>query len=228
MTASSTTVRDIQTVVPGARSLARRVLRPLLRMWLRLRVDDEHHVPSEGGVLIAATHASHADSMALGAALKRPVHFLGDERLTHWPVLGPLLPRLGMVPVNRGQADVEALDALQALLHSGAAVVVYPEGARSRDGRVYRPRSGVARLAAATGVPVVPAAVVGTFEVWPTSARPRIRGGRVRIRFGPALSSPSDDPKSRRRFARTLHDELVALSGAPRAEEFAPVGGGSE
>lgn len=213
------------TVVPGARSLARRVVRPILRTWLRLRVDEERHVPSHGPVIIASTHASHADSMALGAALERPVYFLGDLELVSWPVLGPWLPRLGMVPVRRGTADTEALDHLTQLLEAGEAVVVYPEGSRSRDGRVYRPRSGVARLAAATQVPVVPAAVVGTFEVWPTGARPRIVGGPVRIRFGAAIDPPEDTPRARREFNDHLHSALVDLSGAPRADGFAPVRG---
>lgn len=217
---------DVVTVVPGARSLARRVIRPALRAWLRLAVDDEHHVPMTGPVIIAATHASHADSMALGSALARPVYFLGDQRLTRWPLLGRWLPKLGMVPVRRGDRDTDALDRLGALLHDGQAVVVYPEGSRSRDGRVYRPRSGVARLAAATGAPVVPAAVVGTYAVWPTGRTPRLRGGRVRIRFGPALAPPAPTPASRRVFSQHLHTTLVTLSGAPRADGFSPVGGG--
>lgn len=211
----------------GARSAARRALRPLLRAWLRLRIEGAHHVPAHGPVLIASTHASHADSIALGAAPERPVFFLGDRRLLAWPVLGRLLPRLGMVALRRGEGDTHAMRVLAQLLDAGHAVVVYPEGSRSRDGRVYRPRSGVSRLAAATGVTVVPAAVVGTYQVWPTGRRPRWRGGRVVIRFGPALAPPSaDTPAERRRFNVRLHDELVALSGAPRADEFSPVGGG--
>lgn len=213
-------------VVPGARSFARVVVRPILKSWLRLRVEDQHHVPVDGPVIIASTHASHADSIALGAGLERPVYFLGDLRLTRWPVLGPWLPRLGMVPVRRGRGDNDAIGHLQRLLADGQAVVVYPEGSRSRDGRVYRPRSGVARLAAETGVPVVPAAVAGTFEVWPTGARPRLRGGKVRIRFGPALDAPEGTPRSRRHFNDQLHHALVELSGAERADTFAPVGGG--
>lgn len=219
------TARD--PVVPGARSTARRVLRPLLRAWLSLEVEDEHHVPSDGPVLIASTHASHADSMALGAGLERPVHFLGDERLTRWPVLGPWLPRLGMVPVRRGEADNDAVASLVRLLDDGRAVVVYPEGSRSRDGRVYRPRSGVARLAAQTGVPVVPAAVIGSFDVWPTGARPRLRGGRVTVRFGAPLPPPSPAPRDRRRFSDELHAVLADLLGVEKADEFAPFHGGA-
>lgn len=216
----------VVTVVPGARSLARRIVGPTLRTWLRLRIEGEHHVPAEGPVIIASTHTSHADSMALGSALARPVYFLGDLRLTQWPVLGPWLPKLGMVPVRRGDRDTEALDALAALLAAGEAVVVYPEGSRSRDGRVYRPRSGVARLAAESQATVVPAAVIGSYEVWPTGTRPRLLGGRVSLRFGPAIAPPDPTPASRRRFSDELHTRLVELSGAPRADEFSPVGGG--
>jgi 1-acyl-sn-glycerol-3-phosphate acyltransferase len=75
---------------------------------------------------------------------------------------------------------------------------------------------------------VVPAAVNGTYEVWPTGARPRVRGGRVHIAFAPPIEAPADDPGSRRRFSRALHGALVDLSGKPRADEFAKVGGGEE
>jgi 1-acyl-sn-glycerol-3-phosphate acyltransferase len=160
-------------------------------------------------------------------AVHRPVHFLGDLRLTTWPVLGPLLPRLGMVPLRRGDADAAALQVLADLLDDGSAVAVYPEGSRSRDGRIHRLRSGVARLAARTGVPVVPTAVVGIFEVWPIGQRPKVLGGPVTVRFGPALDAPSSDtPRARRLFTDDLHEALVALSGFERADDFSPIGGG--
>jgi 1-acyl-sn-glycerol-3-phosphate acyltransferase len=219
-------VAPATAMVPGARSLVRRTLRPVLRTWLHLAVDGSHHVPDRGGVLLASTHQSHADSLAIGVAVERPVHFLGDLRLVQAPVLGPLLPRLGMVPLRRGGADAAALDVLTELADDGRAVAVYPEGSRSRDGRVHQLRSGVARVAARTGVPVVPTAVVGIFEVWPIGRRPRLRGGRVTVRFGAPLPPPaSDTPKARRTFTLDLHDALVDLSGFGAGEGFSPAGG---
>lgn len=215
-------------MVPGARSVVRLTLRPLLKVWLRLRVEGLRHVPEDGPVLIASTHQSHADSIAIGVAVRRPVHFLGDLRLTSWPVLGPWLPKFGMVPLRRGEADGSALDVLRKLLASGAAVTVYPEGSRSRDGRVHRLRSGVARLAADSQAPVVPTAVAGIYDVWPIGQRPRLRGGRVTVRFGPVMDPPDPSPKSRRAFTDQLHDTLVELSGSERADDFSPIGGGED
>jgi 1-acyl-sn-glycerol-3-phosphate acyltransferase len=211
----------------GARSAVRQLARPALHAWLRLRVEGEHHVPAHGGVLVASTHQSHADSIALGVAVRRPLHFLGDARLTSWPGLGPLLPRLGMIPVRRGEGDAAALGRLAALLDGGGAIAVYPEGSRSRDGRVHRPRSGVARLGAETGVPVVPAAVAGIYDVWPIGARPRLRGGRVTVRFGPPLPPPPPTPRGRRAFNEQLHTRLAELAGVERSHDFSPAGGGA-
>ncbi len=217
----------VSPMVPGRRSLVRRSLRPVLKVWLRLQVADVGHVPTSGPVLIASTHQSHADSVALAVAIERPIHFLGDVRLTTWPGLGPQLPKLGMVPLQRGTGDASALDVLRDLLDDGAAIAVYPEGPRSRDGRVHRLRSGVARLAADTGAQVVPAAVAGIYDVWPIGAKPRLRGGRVAVRFGEPMAAPGSSPLQRRTFTDELHRRLVELSGCEAANDFSPAGGGA-
>lgn len=217
---------DVPPIVFGARSALRHALRPMLALWLRLRVEGVEHVPDDGPVLLASTHQSHADSLAIGVAVPRPVHFLGDARHLGMPVLGPHLPRLGMVPLQRGQADAGALDVIADLLGDEAAVTVYPEGSRSRDGRVHRLRSGLARLAAATGTPVVPTAVAGIYDVWPIGERPRLRGGRVTVRFGAPLEAPGDRPRERRAFTLDLQQRLAALAGVEAATDFSPIGGG--
>lgn len=212
-------------MVPGANSLVRLGLRPLLRLWLRLQVEGAHHVPGTGPVLIASTHQSHADSMALAVAIRRPIHFLGDVRLTEWPVLGPQLPKLGMVPLRRGEADASAMEVIAGLLDEGKGVAVYPEGSRSRDGKVHRLRSGLARLAADARVPVVPAAVDGIYAVWPIGARPRPLGGPVTVRFGAPLAPPEPTPRSRREFNDRLQQILADLGRTQKAMDFSPFGG---
>lgn len=211
--------------VPASGSRLRQVVRPPLVRWLGLEVIDVDHVAMTGPVLIAATHRSHADSIAIGAALERATYFLGDEQLARWPGLRQVLPRLGMVAVRRGHADRDALVVLERLLGEGGCVAVYPEGSRSRDGRVHRLRSGVARLAAELAVPVVPAAVVGSQLLWPVDARPRLRGGKVTVRFGAPLPPPDASPRSRRSFTLGLQRELGELAGAELATTFAPPGG---
>jgi len=216
------------TVVPGEHSMLRRTLGPTLRAYLRLEADGVEHVPPIGPVLIASTHRSHGDSMAIAAAIARPVHFLGDLKLTAWPVLGPHLTKLGMVPLRRGEGDADALDVIRLLLEEGACVAVYPEGSRSRDGHVHRLRSGVARLAAERQVPVVPATALGIEDVWPVDGRPRALGGKVVVRFGPAIAPPADTPKARRTFNMALQRMLGELSDSPLADNFSQAHGGGD
>lgn len=214
------------TSAPGPHSLRRLVLRPILRSWLRVRSHGAEHVPETGPVLVASTHRSHADSIALALAVHRPVHFLGDLALTATPVVGRQLTRLGMVPLRRGVADAAALDVVRALLRDGHCVVVYPEGSRSRDGTVHRLRSGVARVAAELAVPVVPAGIEGIERAWPVEHRPRLRGAAVTVRFGAAFAPPDDTPRARRAFNLRLQDRLAELSRSTPVTTFAPVGGG--
>ena len=220
---------ELTATVPGERSLTRLTLRPLLRGWLGLTADGVEHVPAQGPVLVASTHRSHADSVAIASALRRPVHFLGDRKLTEAAVIGRQLPRLGMIPLRRGEADADALELIRELLLDGACVAVYPEGSRSRDGKVHRLRSGVARLAAETRTPVVPTAVLGIEQVWPVDDGPRLRGGTVTVRFAPVVPPPDDTPRSRRAFNLDLQAQLAELAGAQTAETFsAPHGGAND
>ncbi len=213
-------------LVPAAQARVAGLLRPVLRTWLDLRIEGTEHVPTAGPVLLASTHQSHADSLAIGAAVPRPTHFLGDRRLLAWPIVGRRLPGLGMVPLDRGEGDAAAMDVLADLLAGAACVVIYPEGSRSRDGRVHRLRSGLARLAAATRVPVVPVAVAGIHDVWPIGRRPRLRGGHVTVRFAAGMAPPDQTPASRRSFSAELQERLAELARTTTAPDFSPIRGG--
>lgn len=216
------------TLVPEVQARVAAALRPLLRRWLDLRVEGQEHVPTAGAVLLASTHQSHADSLAIGTAVPRPTHFLGDRRLLAWPVVGRWLPSLGMVPLDRGEGDAAAMTTIAALLDDAACVVIYPEGSRSRDGRVHRLRSGLSRLAAAGRIPVVPVAVAGIHAVWPIGAPPRLRGGHVTVRFGPQMDPPLPTPASRRTFNLDLQERLARLARTTTASDLSPIRGGAD
>jgi 1-acyl-sn-glycerol-3-phosphate acyltransferase len=214
------------TLVPEVQARVAAALRPVLRRWLELRVEGIEHVPTVGPILLAATHQSHGDSLAIGAAVPRPTHFLGDRRLLAWPVVGRRLPSLGMVPLNRGEGDEDAMNVIGRLLGSDACIVIYPEGSRSRDGRVHRLRSGLSRIAATARVTVVPVAVAGIHQVWPIGSRPRLRGGRVTVRFAPEMQPPDPTPAARRAFNLALQDRLAGLAATTTAPDFSPIHGG--
>lgn len=221
-----TTATAPRFAVPGRYSPVRLVLRPMLRTWLRLAVDGAEHVPTAGPVLIASTHLSHGDSLAIAVATGRPVFFLGDLKLVSTPVLGPLLPKLGMIPLRRGEADAHALSLIGAVLTDAGCIAVYPEGSRSRDGKVHRLRSGVARVASEHRVAVIPATVQGITQRWPIGGRPTLYGPRVSVRFGPPLYTNDATPKGRRAFNDQLQRALADLAGVEIADAFSPPHGG--
>ena len=175
--------------------LLRRVLvGPPLRAYLRLEVEGAEHVPATGPVIIASNHLSFLDSMVIPLAAGRKVGFLGKAEYVTGTGVSGWLRRLwfgefgGMIPVDRSDARAAArsLELAQEHLAGGGAFGIYPEGTRSRDGRLHKGRTGVGRLAIASGAPVVPCALIGTDKSQPVDAR-GIRPHRVTVRFAPPV-----------------------------------------
>jgi 1-acyl-sn-glycerol-3-phosphate acyltransferase len=207
--------------VPSTPRWVRGLLRPLATRWLSLDVIGAEHVPDDGPVILAASHSSYADIVALSAGIERRLTYLGSAHLSTVPGVGRLLPRLGLVPVVRGAGDAGAMARCAEVLAAGAALVIFPEGARSRDGRVYRPRSGVARLASTARCPTLPIGIRGTENAWPVGGPPRLRVARTVLLLGAPLDPPRDDsPKQRRAFGAVLHRRLAELSGREPAAEL--------
>lgn len=187
------------------------VLTPLLRLGYRIRVEGRAQVPRRGPVILAANHRSFLDSIFLPLAIgRRRMTFVAkaeyfEKRRTAWFFRG-----VGQIPIRRsgGSASDSALDAASDVLRSGGAFGIYPEGTRTRDGVTHRGHTGVARLARATGVPIVPVGLVGTDEAQPTNAKlPRLFR-RVTIRFGEPI--PSDRYHDEEGLAlRQLTDEVM-------------------
>jgi 1-acyl-sn-glycerol-3-phosphate acyltransferase len=175
-------------------TLAKVVVPPVIRFWVRLDCQGLLNIPSRGPVIIAANHISYFDPLCLGVLIHsagRQVRFLAKSELFRNPLLGPLLRGAGQIPVNR-----ETRDAGQALVHAveamrqGAAVAIYPEGTTTRnpDFSPMAAKNGVARLAALTGAPVVPVGQWGAHLLFTRGKLgPFRRGIRVVERAGPAI-----------------------------------------
>ncbi len=175
-------------------ALAKAVVPPVVRFWVRLDCQGVLHVPREGPVIVAANHISYFDPVCLGTfvnAAGRQARFLTKSELFEKRVLGWVLREAGQIPVYRETRDAgQALVAAVAAMRDGAAVVIYPEGTTTRDPGFspMRPKSGVARLAALTGAPVVPVGIWGAQLLFARGQLgPFRRGIRVVLRAGPPL-----------------------------------------
>lgn len=167
------------------------MFRGLLTLFFGFRVVGAKHVPPRGPVILAANHPSQIDPLVLGAAIPRRVTFFVAAELLTMPVLGALVRPFHPVPVRRGQVDLGAIKDCLERLQGGAALLIFPEGRISRDGRLQAPHEGLAFIALRAGVPVVPVGVRGTYQVWPLGTFLPHRG-RIEVRIGaPILPEPS-------------------------------------
>ena len=167
--------------------LARAVLQPFFHLYFRMSRIGREHIPAEGPVILAANHRSFLDPFVIGCMVRRPCYFVAKKELFSNRFIGWFLNALGAFPIDRGNADRDAMTTAREILERGDVVVIFPEGTRTRPGGLGRPRRGVGRLALETGAPVVPIAVIGTEAVrrgW------RIRSHKVRIRAGRTLHFP--------------------------------------
>lgn len=204
--------------------------RALARMIYRPRVEGRDKVPAQGPVIFASNHLSFIDSIAIPVAAPRTVHFLAKSTYFEGSgIKGALMRRffesIGAIPVQRGagQAALNALDQQRQLLDQGLAVALYPEGTRSRDGRLYKGRTGVAFLALQTGAPVVPVGLVDTDTVMPQGAKMPSLRKRVTVRFGDPIDVSVHGAATSGRARRLATDEIMTAIHALSGQELAGV-----
>jgi 1-acyl-sn-glycerol-3-phosphate acyltransferase len=144
---------------PSGYRVVRALARPLVRVLYRLEVRDARRVPAAGPVIVVANHESVLDPIVLGCAIERELRFLTKAELWRWRLVGRLLDLLGGIRIERGQGDRAALGEAQAALEAGQAVALFPQGSVRSQGSWHR---GAAKLALATGAPLVPVRLIGT------------------------------------------------------------------
>jgi 1-acyl-sn-glycerol-3-phosphate acyltransferase len=209
------------------------VTRLTLAVW-RPKVEGLENLPKTGPVIVASNHLSFIDSILIPMVCPRRVAFLAKEEywtspgIKGWFMKG-FFTGIEAIPVRRGdhRAAQESLDTALRVLESGVAFGIYPEGTRSRDGRLYRARVGVGWLALKSGAPVVPVGLIGTPDILPLGAKlPRLK--RVTVRFGePILASEVDFPgpvaAENARARRAVADAVVDAIGKLTGQEYAGV-----
>lgn len=208
------------------------VLGPLLRFIFRPWVRGVENVPSSGAAILASNHLSFSDSIFLPLQCPRPVVFLAkSEYFTGRGLKGFLVKTFfkatGQLPIDRsgGKASEAALNTGLGVLEQGQLLGIYPEGTRSPDGRLYRGRTGIARMALEAKVPVIPVAMIDTEKVQPIGKRlPRVR--RVGIVYGKPLDfSRFDGMEGDRIVLRAVTDEIIyelkKISGQEYVDQYA-------
>jgi 1-acyl-sn-glycerol-3-phosphate acyltransferase len=215
-------------VVSGIYSVLHSVVPPLARAIWRPTVIGLENVPPDGGVILASNHLSFVDSVVIPCVVPRKVVFLAKSDYFTGPGVKGALSRawfegLGMLPVDRddSKAAIASLDTALEVLGRGEAFGIYPEGTRSRDGRLYRGRTGVAHLALTAGVPVVPVGLTGTQDIQPVGSNlPRL--ARVTVRFGPAIDVAGRwDGLPLGRARREVTDEIMTAIRSLTGQDLA-------
>jgi 1-acyl-sn-glycerol-3-phosphate acyltransferase len=205
---------------------------PLLTLLGRPKTEGLEYIPDSGPAILASNHLAVADSFYLPLVVKRRITFLAKAEYFNGTGLKGWFSRwfytvAGQVPIDRSSADSAqaALDTAQRLLDDGKLLGMYPEGTRSPDGRLYKGKTGLARLALETGVPVIPVAMIGTDVVNPPGSK-MWRVGRVTVRIGQPLDFSRFEGLAGNRFIeRAVIDEviyeLMQLSGQEYVDLYA-------
>jgi 1-acyl-sn-glycerol-3-phosphate acyltransferase len=207
-----------------------------------LRATGRRHVPPAGGALVVSNHLSHLDVFVLGVSVRRPLNYVARSTL-FLPMLGALIRSVGGFPIQREGLGASGVKETLRRVRDGGIVLLFPEGTRSRDGRLAELKPGIAVLAARARVPVVPAGLAGTFEAWPRT-RPFPWPHPIRVAFGPPIlpdqiaSLPTDaltalihdrildcHLSAVRALARDLALGLPSPSGDPAGSGKRPLGG---
>ncbi len=204
---------------------AKRLVGPIFGLLWRTEVTGLEHVPSSGPAVLCANHLAAIDSFFVPSVLDRPVMYVGkSEYLDDWKTSW-LFPALGMIPIDRrgGEHAKAALDVARGVLDRGGLFAIYPEGTRSRTGRLHKGHTGAARLAVETGAPIIPIGLVGTPAVQPIEATLPRPFKTVQVRFG----RPIDVDRYRARVGdhalyRELIDEVMFEIQGLTGQEYDP------
>ncbi len=166
------------------------------RAYFGVRFEGVENIPLEGPLIIAPNHVTYVDPPLVALAARRPIYFMAWKRLFDVPLFGRLIRFLRAFPLETDSADPTAVRGAARLLKAGQAVMIFPEGGRTLDGRLQRFKPGAFRLACSQGAPILPVTIVGGHESWPPQ-RTLPRPGRITIVYHPPVKpAPGVAPRA--------------------------------
>ena len=182
---------------------------PIFRFLFRGQTKGISNLPKKGGVVVVSNHGSHLDPPVLGHALGRPVAFMAKSELFKVPILSFVISACGAYPVKRGAGDREAIRNASNRLSEGWATGVFLDGTRQENGRVNDPKAGAALLAARTGAPILPVAIVNSHRAFPKgSFLPRLVS--IHLRVGELIQPPKT--KKREDLTSTTKEIQISIN----------------
>jgi 1-acyl-sn-glycerol-3-phosphate acyltransferase len=203
---------------------------PILKTVFRPWVSGSENIPEKGGVILASNHLSFIDSVFLPLVMQRRIFFLAKSDYFHGKGISGWITKTffkgtGMLPIDRsgGKASEASLNTGLRVLHEGEVLGIYPEGTRSPDGKMYRGRTGVARMILEAHVPVIPVAMIDTEKVMPVGRKiPKVR--RIGIVFGEPMDfSRFEGLESDRFILRSITDEIMYELNGISGQEYVDV-----
>jgi 1-acyl-sn-glycerol-3-phosphate acyltransferase len=171
------------------------------------RAFGQENIIEDGPAIMAANHQSFLDPPLIGVTCRNELYFMARKTLFEKKLLGPLISRVNALPVDLSRGDLTAVRMIINLLKEGHRTVIFPEGTRSRDGKIQMARPGIGMIIAKTLVPVVPMRIFGSFEAWPKGGS--IRPHRVTVVVGKPLRFSKEDLSGNSREAYQRISERV-------------------
>lgn len=204
------------------------LVRPLavatVRPAFRVKVVGRKNIPRKGAAILASNHLSALDHVVLPMATRRTIINISKAEHFSKPVKAWFFRQWGIIKLERGKGDTAAMDAARQALREGHLFCIYPEGTRSRDGRLHKGHTGVARLALEMRVPVIPCAMVGTFEAKPKGGKTKWFSKTAAV-IGPPLDFSQhwgmhEDKAVCRKVTDEIMHAIAALSGQEYVDEY--------
>ena len=190
-----------------------KIFKILCRIWygifLRTKVIGAENIPATGGFILASNHMANWDPPFLGTFSPRIVNFMGKEELFKNPIMAAICRGLHVFPVKRGAADKAAIKTAVKILKSGECLGIFPEGTRSKTGKLGKAESGVSLIAAMTKAPIIPAAIVNTDKIFSAE----VKFPRLAVVYGTPIKFEGNakDKEQLANFAQLIMSEISKL-----------------